>query len=135
MGESQRTNGVFPMNAISGGTRSTLREQWWESLSEIADLALQRRKWLDPQSANPHWSYIEFACSYPDALMLREAETNGILSSSEATIFLKFGQVLNAYLAPHGNDYGHQAILNDPAWHKVVKAAKVAMETLDLPSE
>jgi hypothetical protein len=40
---------------------------WFASVAEIADIDLQHRKWLDPTNTNPHWSYIEFVCSYPDS--------------------------------------------------------------------
>ena len=33
-----------------------LRSMWFASVAEIADIDLQRRKWLDPTRACPHLS-------------------------------------------------------------------------------
>jgi hypothetical protein len=68
------------MSTDSSNTRDILREQWWGSLSEIADLALQRRTWLDPKNGNPHWSYVEFGYSYPDPMMLTPKKRRSCLA-------------------------------------------------------
>lgn len=111
-------------------TGQALRTLWLGALAEIADLDLQRRTWLNPANTNPHWSYVEFVCSYPDADQLREGREKGWLSPAESQILLDFEQRLSAHQSPTGNDYDNEAILNDPAWHSVVQAAQKAL--LDL---
>ena len=110
-------------------TWKILRDQWWKSLEELADLELQHR-WLDTENANPHWSYVELACTYPDAEMIQEAEKEGGVSPEEAKIFLSFGRTLTAYRAPNGDDYGHAEIFCDPAWRKITEAAETALQAL-----
>jgi len=110
--------------------RKLLRQQWRVALEEIADLELQHRTWLDPQNENPHWSYIEFTCCYPDAATIRQAASQGYLSPVEVDIFSDFGQILDAYQPPTGGQYAHGAILIDPAWHAVVAAAQEALAKL-----
>jgi len=49
---------------------SELRRLWWRNwlcaLLSLADIDLQRERWLNKEIANPHWSYLEFMCSYFD---------------------------------------------------------------------
>jgi hypothetical protein len=118
---------VPPANDETG---KILRAQWLGALDEIADLELQRRTWLDPANRNPHWSYIEFVCRYPDADQLKDGQRQGWLSPAEAKILLEFGQVLIAHKSPTGDDYDNEAIVDDPAWHKVVRAAQVAQQQI-----
>jgi len=110
--------------------RSRLRKQWWQSLQEIADLELQHRTWLNEENSNPHWSYLEFVCSYPDDEVLRQAVEQCYLSKTEAGIFLRFLRTLHTYQPPAGGNYAHGAILLDPKWHAIVSAAQAALEQL-----
>jgi hypothetical protein len=111
-------------------TGRMLRAQWLSALEEIADLELQRRMWLDPANTNPHWSYIEFVCSYPDADQLTGARSKGWLSPAEAELLPDFGRTLLAHHAPTGNDFDNEAVLKDPAWHTVSRAAQHALAAL-----
>jgi len=107
-------------------TGRVLRAQWLHSLDEIANLELQRRMWLDPANKNWHWSYVEFVCGYPDADQLADAQKKGWLSPGETQILLEFGRVLLSHKSPTGNDFDNEAVLNDPAWHEVARAAQAA---------
>ncbi len=107
-----------------------LRCYWFSSLREISDLALQRRRWLDPANRNPHWSYIEFVCSYPDHDQLADAHARGWLTAAEFRIMSEFLQTLSAHSAPTGDDHDNAAVLDDPAWHAVVTAAQLARQEL-----
>jgi hypothetical protein len=118
------------MTSANDQTGKVLREQWPAFLDDIADLELQRRTWLDPANRNPHWSYIEFVCSYPDADQLKDGRNKGWLSPAEAEILLEFRQVLVAHKAPTGNAFDNEAVLNDPAWHDVVRAAQLAQQAI-----
>jgi hypothetical protein len=107
-----------------------LRCNWFASVQEISDLSLQRRTWLDPKNLNPHWSYVEFVCSYPDDSQLGGAHSEGWLTKSEFDILIELRRMLGAHSAPGGDDYDHAAILNDPAWRQVVEAAEQARQQL-----
>jgi len=121
------------MSTADDETRLILRRNWSCALGEIADLELQRRTWLDPTNTdNPHWSYIEFVCSYPDSEQLAEGLKRGYLSHREAQILTDFFYVLTGYKHPEADDYDNKAVLNDPAWHEVVKAAQKAKADLSL---
>ena len=121
------------MSTADNETRQILRRNWFSALVEIADLQLQRRTWLNSTNANnPHWSYIEFACSYPDNEQLAEGLEKGYLLPREAEILIAFGRVLMGYKPPKGDAWDNKAVLNDPAWHLVVKAAQKAKVGLGL---
>jgi hypothetical protein len=107
-----------------------LRIEWFSHLWDLGDIALQRRKWLDPDNTNPHWSYIEFACSYPDYDQLEFARKKGWLTAEELQILDKFRSILASHAAPNGDDYDNAAVLDDPGWHAVVAAARDATERL-----
>jgi hypothetical protein len=107
-----------------------LRRHWLASVQEVSDLALQRRTWLDPTNRNPHWSYTEFTCSYPDDSQLARAHSEGWLTKSELDILIELRRMIGAYSAPAGDDYNNAAILDDPAWRQVVEAAEQARQQL-----
>ena len=107
-----------------------LRSWWFCLVSEIADIDLQRRMWLDHTNENPHWSYVEFASSYPDHDQILHARRQGWLTTGEFEILRELRQVLGAYCPPGGNHYDNDAVLDDPAWHVVVKAAARAKQRL-----
>ena len=107
-----------------------LRTSWFGSVSEISDIDLQHRSWLDLTNRNPHWSYIEFTCSYPDCAQMSQARQEGWLSAAEFEILNEFRRVLVAYSPPRNDHYDNAAILDDPAWRSVVGAAEQAKQQL-----
>ncbi|HWB48292.1 MAG TPA: hypothetical protein VG651_04210 [Stellaceae bacterium] len=107
-----------------------LRTSWLGSVSELADMDLQRRTWLDSANRNPHWSYLEFVCSYPDYDQLEQAYREGWLAKRELEILKDLHHKLDAHLAPGGDDYDNAAVLADPAWQAVVAAAEDAKRQL-----
>jgi len=107
-----------------------LRRWWFCRVSEISDLDLQRRTWLDPINQNPHWSYIEFVESYPKDDQLSHALQQGWLTADEFKILSELRRILVAHSPPGGNDYDNAAILKDRAWHSVVEAAGGARQKL-----
>jgi hypothetical protein len=107
-----------------------LRRNWFFSVHEISDIGLQRRKWLDPENSNPHWSYVEFVESYPTSAQLRDALAHGRLSGDEFAVLSDLGQKLSQHFAPKGDDYDNAAVLGDPAWHAVVAFAQRAKQEL-----
>ena len=102
-----------------------LRHQWLAHLRDLGDLELQRDTWLNLENTNPHWSYVEFVCSFPDDDQLEAGCDEGWLQADELRILRDFGRILVAYDVPTGS-YDHSRILADPLWHEIVKAAQAA---------
>src|SRR3984957_7231158 len=107
-----------------------LRTSWFGSVSEISDIDLQRCSWLDLTNRNPHWSYIEFTCSYPDCSQMSQARQEGWLSAAEFEILKEFRRGRVAYSPSRNGHYENAAILDDPAWRSVVGAAEQAKQQL-----
>jgi hypothetical protein len=115
---------------VAADVASQLRTSWFGLVAEIADLDLQRRTWLDKANRNPHWSYVEFVCSFPDDDQLEHAHRAGWLSKRELEILGGLHRVLDAHSPPGGDDYANAAVLDDPAWHAVVATAEHARQQL-----
>jgi hypothetical protein len=110
---------------------ANLRRQWFGSVYEIADMEYQRRTWLTPPNSSPHWSYVEFCCSYPDANQLQSARDHGYLSAKEFELLTTLDEALISHRAT--DDYDNRAILEDSAWHAVVaKAQHIRKQLLTL---
>jgi hypothetical protein len=107
-----------------------LRTGWLSQVYQISDIELQRRTWLDLTNQNPHWSYIEFVCSYPDDDQLSFAREHGWLSEREFDVLSKFRRILITYSPPQGNHHDNAAVLGDPGWQLVVEAAGRARQEL-----
>ena len=107
-----------------------LRRWWFCRVCEVANIDSQRRMWLDTSNRNPHWSYIEFIESYPHDDQLLHALKQGWLTAGEFGILSELGRILAAYSPPGENRYDNAAVLQDPAWHSVVKAAGHAKQQL-----
>jgi len=118
------------MEETDAAIAAQLRRDWFTSVNEIADIDLQRRRWREATGWNPHWSYVAFVSSFPDDDELAEARDGGWLSADEFRILRELLLTLVEHEAPGGDDFDHVAILNDPAWHDVVEAARVAKRQL-----
>ena len=114
--------------------RSAWRQNWLGSLQELADFDIQKRAWLNPTNANPHYSYVEYVASYFDDLQLAardgyaSAVEEGLLTPAEASAVADFHARFDAYV-----DLGHsdpKVILADPQWLGVVEAARSAQAGL-----
>jgi hypothetical protein len=112
------------MNNADDVIAHQLRCSWFSSVQELADFELQRRAWLDKTNSNPHWSYIEFVCSYPDEKQLTDAQLKGWLTKTEYDALSELKLSIEAYSAPKGDNYDNAAVLSDPAWLVVVQAAR-----------
>jgi hypothetical protein len=123
-----------PVNvAIIPEDLANLRRQWFKSVYEIADMEYQRRTWLTPPTDSPHWSFVEFCCSYPDAGQIQFARDRGHLSAKEFELLASLHEALISYQAPGLNDYDSRAVLEDPAWQAVVaKAERIRQQLLTL---
>ena len=114
--------------------RTTWRTNWLASIQEFADDKSQRRLWLDPTNTNPHFSFVEYMCSYFDDLNLSEsgyqsALEQGLITPDEVAAVSDFHATARAYESPT-DDYDHRAILADPKWAGVVASAKQAQAAL-----
>ena len=109
-----------------------LRDWWFDSVREIADLDFQRRTWLNPPTPSPHWSFVEFRECFPKADQLDDAKRRGFLSAEEHAIMMDVHNALSlqSYKPPGGKEYDHEAILADPAWHAVAAKADAARRRL-----
>ena len=107
---------------------ANLRRWWFGSVYEIADIDFQRQTWLSPPNSSPHWSYVEFCCSYPAADQLQFARDRGHLSSKEFELLSALGEAILSHMAK--DDYDNRAILEDPSWLAVVAKAEFTRQQL-----
>jgi hypothetical protein len=114
--------------------RRTWRQNWLGCLSEFADAGLQRQRWLDPENRNPHWSYVEFMCSYFDDTLHGHgydwAISEMLVTDREAAAVAPLHELLKHHEAPGGDDYDSERILNDPAWLDIVEEARRSTSNL-----
>ncbi len=113
----------------SAEQRMLWRKNWLSSIAEFADLDMQRATWLNPKNINPHYSFVEYICSYFDRVAEKGYDAPvaaGYLSEQEAAVVADLHALLDAYKPPNGDDYDHDAILQDETWHEVAATAKVA---------
>lgn len=116
------------MTSISAEDVASLRRQWFHSVYEIADIDYQRRTWLRPPDSSPHWSYVEFCCSYPDAEQLQFARDRGHLSAKEFDLLSAINEALLSHKPKDDRD--NNAILEDRSWHAVVAKAELIRQQL-----
>jgi hypothetical protein len=119
---------VTKLADINSEDRANLRRQWFGSVREMADIDYQRRTWLSPPDNNPHWSYIEFCSSYPDADQLKFAQDRRHLNAEEFELLIALGDAINSHKAK--DDYDNRAILEDPSWRAVVSKAEAIRQRL-----
>ena len=55
---------------------------------------------------------------------------HGLISQDEANCVCDFYKLASSYTSPKGDDYDNFVVLNDPKWHQVVEAARLAQDTL-----
>jgi len=125
---------MLPMTRPDTEARAGWRENWLSSIQEFADEQAQRESWLNPQNANPHYSFVELMCTYFDGLGFSDEgysrfEAEGLVSADEWAAVAQFHEVADAYVSPT-NDYDHASILGDPKWGLVVQSARTAQTNL-----
>ncbi|WP_213286912.1 hypothetical protein [Bradyrhizobium sp. sGM-13] len=108
---------------------ANLRCWWFGSVHEISNIELQRGTWLAPPTPSPHWSFVEFCCSFPKPEQLQFGLDQGYLSASEFDQLAALSVAIARY-KPQGSAYDHLAILSDPAWHAVVALAEKTRQAL-----
>ncbi|MDQ0641308.1 hypothetical protein QF042_004873 [Pedobacter sp. W3I1] len=110
------------------------RERWLVCINELTSLNLQKKSWLDMTNANPHWSYVEFMCSYFNDLGIddnyKHPLDKGWLTDQEFGIIKEWHEALDKYDSSKNDDYGHIAILNDSNWFDILQIGLTMKEKL-----
>ncbi|WP_316845788.1 hypothetical protein [Pedobacter psychrodurus] len=110
------------------------REKWLNCMNELTSFDLQKKSWLDRTQNNPHWSFVEFMCSYFDDLAVdniyKPPLDNGWITLHEYEIIKTWHEELAKYYSPNHDDYNHEAILNDPNWLYILKIGVDSKHTL-----
>ena len=92
-------------------------------INELTSLDLQKKSWLDRTHTNPHWSFVEFMCSYFDDLAIDENYKYQLdkdwVTKKEYEIIEDWHIALDKYNSPKKDDYDNEAILNDPKWLEI----------------
>lgn len=115
---------------MTSENKNLWREQWLSCINELTSLDLQQKSWLDKTPKNPHWSFIEFMCSYFDDLTIDDNYKyqldKGWLTKEEFEIIQNWHITLDNYISPRNDDYDNESILNDPKWTEILL---IGMET------
>ena len=101
------------------------RNRWLSCINELTSLDLQRKSWLDKSNTNPHWTFVEFMCSYFDDLGFENKYDNeiadGWISEREFESIRIWLELLDKYDSPTNDDYDVEAILADKEWQMIVE--------------
>jgi hypothetical protein len=102
------------------------RERWLSCINELTSFELQKKSWLDKTQTNPHWSFVEFMCSYFDDLGIDDnykySLEKGWLTDHEFEIIKDWHEALDKYDAPKNDDHDLVEILNDPQWIDILQS-------------
>lgn len=115
-------------------TREIWRERWLDCINELTSIELQKSSWLDRHQRNPHWSFIEFMCTYFDDLLCDFPYSHYIeikwVSAQEYEILKSWHTALDIYKSPDNDDHDREGILNDAKWITIVKMGTEAKNKL-----
>ena len=110
---------------MTSNDKNLWRERWLSCINELTSLDLQKISWLDKTHTNPHWSFVEFMCSYFDDLAIDDNYKfqldKGWVTKVEFEIIKNWHIALDNYKSPKNDDYDNEAILNDPKWLEIFK--------------
>lgn len=119
---------------MTSDDKKTWRERWLICINELTSLDLQKKSWLDKSNTNPHWSFVEFMCSYFDDLGIdnnyKYPIDSGWLTEHEFEIIKDWHVELNKYNSPQNDDYDHVAILTDPKWLTILQSGMTMKSNL-----
>jgi len=89
--------------------RQAWRERWLDSINELTSIHLQKDTWLDATNRNPHWSFVEFMCSYFDDLLddhdYKYYIDNEFVTKEEYEAIKLWHDELKRYEPPKGDHY------------------------------
>lgn len=115
---------------MTSDDKNLWRERWLSCINELTSLDLQKKSWLDKTHTNPHWSFIEFMCSYFDDLAIDDNYKYQLdkawVTKVEFEIIKNWHIALDKYKSPKNDDYDNEAILNDHIWIEILQ---IGMET------
>lgn len=110
------------------------RNRWLSCLNELTSLELQQKSWTDKSNTNPHWSFVEFMCSYFDDLGIDNQYEYQLkekwITKNEFEIIQKWHELLDKYNSPTNDDYKVVEILKDKNWQLIVKEGQKAKNEL-----
>ena len=110
----------------------SMRLQLLDSLCELSSIHLQTACWTNPNNANPHFSLVEFVETSPfrTTEALEHEKASGVITETEYKVLAGLAVALAGYSPPNNDWYNHEAVLKDPAWHRVTEAAASALSEL-----
>lgn len=110
---------------MTDNDKNLWRERWLGCINELTSLDLQKKSWLDRTRTNPHWSFVEFKCSYFDDLAIdgnyKYQLDKGWVTKKELGIIEDWHITLDKYNSPKNDNYDNEAILNDPKWVEILQ--------------
>ena len=112
------------------------RERWLGCINELTSLDLQKKSWLDMTQTNPHWSFVEFMCSYFDDLGIDDnyeySIEKGWLTNNEFEIIKDWHEALDNYDSPKNDNHNPVSILNDPKWLAILQIGLIMKNKLSV---
>ncbi len=119
---------------MTSDDKNLWRERWLGCINELTSLDLQQKSWLDKTHTNPHWSFVEFMCSYFHDLGIDDHYKypidKGWLTNQEFEIIKDWHDALDKYDSPKNDDYDHSAILIDPKWLDILQVGQTMKSKL-----
>ena len=110
---------------MTSDDKNLWRERWLSCINQLTSLDLQKKSWLDKTHTNPHWSFVEFMCSYFDDLAIEDTYNyqldKGWVTKLEFKIIKNWHIALDNYKSPKNDDYDNEAILDDPKWIEILR--------------
>jgi hypothetical protein len=110
------------------------RDRWLSCIDELTSFELQRKSWVDKSNTNPHWSFVEFMCSYFDDLGIdgnyEYQLKQGWITRTELDSISAWHQLLDKYNSPKNDDYDVEAILADKKWLMIIEEGEKAKNEL-----
>jgi hypothetical protein len=110
------------------------RKRWLSSINELTSFDLQKKSWIDKTHSNPHWSFVEFMCSYFDDLAIDDNYKyqldKGWVTKNEYELIEDWHIALDKYNSPKNDNYDNEAILNDPNWLNILEIGLKTREEL-----
>ncbi len=114
--------------------RNYWRQLWLQAIYELTSMEFQKKKWLDNENENPHYSFGEFMNSYFDDTLSDFDYSHYIgidwISQQEYEMLKEWHSELHKYETPNNDDYDEKAILDDIKWIEIVKKGEQAREKL-----
>ena len=118
---------------MTSNDKNLWRARWLSCINELTSPDLQKKSWLDNTHSNPHWTFVEFMCSYFDDLAIAENYKYQLdkdwVTNSEYELIEDWHIALDKYNSPN-RDFDNEAILNDPEWIKILQIGIAARNNL-----